>query len=54
MVTVSAVATDLYLGGWHGLQPPLSLGWVWFPIKVGAILFLRLMRWTLLRDATTS
>ena len=39
MVTVSAVATDLFLGGWHGPFLPESLGWIWFLIKVGAILF---------------
>jgi NADH-quinone oxidoreductase subunit H len=50
MVTVSAVATDLYLGGWHGPFLPESLGWVWFLIKVGALLFFYVwMRWTLPR-----
>src|SRR5512133_2370011 len=50
MVTVAAVATDLYLGGWHGPFLPVSLGWVWFLIKVGAILFFYVwMRWTLPR-----
>src|SRR5262245_46559421 len=50
MVTVSAVATDLFLGGWHGPFLPESLGWVWFLIKVGAILFFYVwMRWTLPR-----
>ncbi len=50
MVTVSAVATDLYLGGWHGPWLPESLGWIWFLIKVGAILFFYVwMRWTLPR-----
>ena len=50
MVTVSAVATDLYLGGWHGPWLPVSLGWVWFLIKVAAILFFYVwMRWTLPR-----
>lgn len=50
MVTVSAVATDLYLGGWHGPWLPLSLGWVWFLVKVGALLFFYVwMRWTLPR-----
>jgi NADH-quinone oxidoreductase subunit H len=50
MVTVSAVATDLYLGGWHGPFLPVSLGWVWFLIKVGALLFFYVwMRWTLPR-----
>ncbi len=50
MVTVSAVATDLFLGGWHGPFLPASLGWVWFLIKVGALLFFYIwMRWTLPR-----
>jgi NADH-quinone oxidoreductase subunit H len=50
MVTVSAVATDLFLGGWHGPLLPEYLGWVWFLIKVGAILFFYVwMRWTLPR-----
>jgi NADH-quinone oxidoreductase subunit H len=50
MVTVSAVATDLFLGGWHGPFLPESLGWVWFLVKVGAILFFYVwMRWTLPR-----
>jgi NADH-quinone oxidoreductase subunit H len=50
MVTVSAVATDLFLGGWHGPLLPESLGWIWFLIKVSAILFFYIwMRWTLPR-----
>jgi NADH-quinone oxidoreductase subunit H len=50
MVTVSAVATDLFLGGWHGPFLPVSLGWIWFLLKVGAILFFYVwMRWTLPR-----
>ncbi len=50
MVTVSAVATDLYLGGWHGPFLPESLGWIWFLVKVIAILFFYVwMRWTLPR-----
>jgi NADH-quinone oxidoreductase subunit H len=50
MVTVSAVATDLFLGGWHGPFLPASLGWIWFLIKVAAILFFYVwMRWTLPR-----
>jgi len=50
MVTVSAVATDLFLGGWHGPFLPASLGWIWFLAKVGAILFFYIwMRWTLPR-----
>jgi NADH-quinone oxidoreductase subunit H len=50
MVTVSAVATDLFLGGWHGPFLPESFGWIWFLIKVGALLFFYIwMRWTLPR-----
>jgi NADH-quinone oxidoreductase subunit H len=50
MVTVSAVATDLFLGGWHGPFLPASLGWIWFLLKVGALLFFYVwMRWTLPR-----
>jgi NADH-quinone oxidoreductase subunit H len=60
MVTMSAVATDLYLGGWHGLLPfytPLDplieeygLGWLAFLAKVAGFLFLYIwMRWTVPR-----
>jgi NADH-quinone oxidoreductase subunit H len=50
MVTVSAVATDLYLGGWHGPFLPEWLGWIWFLLKVGFLLFFYIwMRWTLPR-----
>jgi len=50
MVTVSAVATDLYLGGWYGPLLPESLGWIWFLIKVSALLFFYIwIRWTLPR-----
>jgi NADH-quinone oxidoreductase subunit H len=50
MVTVSAVATDLYLGGWHGPWLPESFGWIWFLLKVSALLFFYVwMRWTLPR-----
>jgi len=50
MVTVSAVATDLFLGGWHGPFLPASLGWIWFLVKVAAILFVYIwIRWTLPR-----
>jgi len=49
MVTVSAVATDLFLGGWQGPFAD-SIGWVWFLIKVAALLFFYVwMRWTLPR-----
>ena len=60
MATMSAVATDLYLGGWHGLLPfytPLDpliaqygLGWAVFLAKVGVLLFTYIwVRWTLPR-----
>ena len=50
MVTVSAVATNLFLGGWHGPFLPAWLGFVWFLVKVAAILFFYLwVRWTLPR-----
>ena len=50
MVTVSAVAANLFLGGWHGPFLPESLGWIWFLLKVGALLFFYVwMRWTLPR-----
>ena len=51
MVTVSAVATDLFLGGWHGPFPlPPGFEWIWFLAKVFALLFFYIwMRWTLPR-----
>ncbi|MDP9322743.1 MAG: NADH-quinone oxidoreductase subunit NuoH [Acidobacteriota bacterium] len=50
MVTVSAVATSLYLGGWLGPILPGCLAWIWFLIKVFLILFFYVwMRWTLPR-----
>jgi NADH-quinone oxidoreductase subunit H len=49
MVTVSAVATDLFLGGWQGPFVE-TVGWVWFLLKVAALLFFYVwMRWTLPR-----
>jgi NADH-quinone oxidoreductase subunit H len=50
MVTVSAVATSLFLGGWLGPFLPEWMGWIWFMIKVLLILFFYVwMRWTLPR-----
>jgi NADH-quinone oxidoreductase subunit H len=50
MVTVSAVATSLYLGGWLGPFLPEWLGWLWFLLKVFLLLFFYVwMRWTLPR-----
>ena len=39
MITVSAVATNLFLGGWHGPFLPPEYGWIWFLIKLGVLLF---------------
>ncbi|HXE80225.1 MAG TPA: NADH-quinone oxidoreductase subunit NuoH [Vicinamibacterales bacterium] len=50
MVTVAAVSTNLFLGGWHMPLLPESLGLLWFLLKVSAILFFYLwVRWTLPR-----
>ena len=50
MVTVSAVATNLFLGGWHGPFIPVQYGWIWFVIKLAILLFIYLwLRWTLPR-----
>jgi NADH-quinone oxidoreductase subunit H len=37
MVTVSAIAATLFLGGWYG---PLLPGLMWFLLKVGAMIFI--------------
>jgi NADH-quinone oxidoreductase subunit H len=50
MTTMSAVATDLYLGGWHfpGVSP--AYGWLVFIAKVALILFCYIwVRWTVPR-----
>jgi NADH-quinone oxidoreductase subunit H len=50
MVTVSAVATNMFLGGWHGPFIPEAYGWIWFLIKVAFLLFVYVwIRWTLPR-----
>jgi NADH-quinone oxidoreductase subunit H len=51
MITVSAVATNLFLGGWHGpFLDRWGLGWVWFLVKTAVLLFIYLwLRWTLPR-----
>ena len=52
MATMSAVATDLYLGGWHGIPflDAYGLSWVTFLLKVGIILFTYIwVRWTVPR-----
>ncbi|MGH9204330.1 MAG: NADH-quinone oxidoreductase subunit NuoH, partial [Vicinamibacterales bacterium] len=52
MTTMSAVATNLYLGGWHGIPflNEYGLGWLWFLVKVAFILFVYIwVRWTVPR-----
>ena len=50
MVTMSAVATDLFLGGWHLPGVPVWLGWAVFLAKIGAFLFAYIwVRWTVPR-----
>jgi NADH-quinone oxidoreductase subunit H len=50
MVTVAAVATNLFLGGWHGPLIPEAYGWIWFLIKLSVLCFGYLwLRWTLPR-----
>jgi NADH-quinone oxidoreductase subunit H len=50
MITVSAVATNLFLGGWHGPFLPPEYGFIWFLIKISVLLFGYLwLRWTLPR-----
>ncbi|OFW05051.1 MAG: NADH-quinone oxidoreductase subunit H [Acidobacteria bacterium RIFCSPLOWO2_02_FULL_68_18] len=50
MTTAAAVATDLFLGGWHGPFLPPEYGWIWFLVKVAAILFAYIwVRWTVPR-----
>ncbi|MDD4599581.1 NADH-quinone oxidoreductase subunit H [bioreactor metagenome] len=44
LFAVSAIATTLFLGGWHG---PWLPGWVWFFLKVAGMVFLFMwFRWT--------
>src|SRR5687767_10017510 len=50
MVTMSAVATDLYLGGWHFPYVPPEYGWLVFLAKISLILFTYIwVRWTVPR-----
>jgi NADH-quinone oxidoreductase subunit H len=50
MTTMSAVATSLYLGGWHFPGVPEWLGWIVFLAKVSIILFVYIwVRWTVPR-----
>jgi NADH-quinone oxidoreductase subunit H len=50
MVTMSGVATSLYLGGWLGPFASDSLGVLWFLLKISVILiFYIVLRWTVPR-----
>ena len=50
MVTVSAVATDLFLGGWWFPGIPESFGWLVFLAKISVLLFFYIwMRWSVPR-----
>ena len=50
MITVSAVAVNLFLGGWHGPFIPVEWGIIWFLFKLAVLLFGYLwLRWTLPR-----
>ena len=50
MVTMSGVATSLYLGGWLGPFASDSLGVLWFILKISVILiFYIVLRWTVPR-----
>src|ERR687897_2637616 len=50
MITVSAVATNLFLGGWKGPFLPPEYGWIWFLLKLAVLLFGDLwLRWALPR-----
>ena len=50
MTTMSAVATDLYLGGWYFPGIPVEYGWLVFLAKVAVILFCYIwVRWTVPR-----
>jgi len=44
MFTVSAIATTLFFGGWHG---PWLPSWMWFLLKtLGVVFLLMIFRWT--------
>lgn len=39
LVAVCAIATTLFLGGWHGPFLPSSLSWIWFVAKTGFLVY---------------
>ena len=47
MITISSVAVALFLGGWNGPWLPEPLLFIWYFVKLGALLFLFMwVRWT--------
>ena len=47
MLTISAIAVTLFLGGWNGPWLPASLKFLWFFAKLGALIFFFMwVRWT--------
>jgi len=52
MLVVNCVAVTVFLGGWNGLLPgkPLMAGWLWFLLKVAALMYVQVwLRFTLPR-----
>jgi NADH-quinone oxidoreductase subunit H len=46
VIAICAIAVTLFLGGWNGPGPE-SLGFQWFTLKLGALLFFFIwVRWT--------
>ena len=47
VITICAIAVTLFLGGWNGPLLPDSLKFLWFFVKLGALVFLFIwVRWT--------
>jgi NADH-quinone oxidoreductase subunit H len=47
MIVICSIAVTLFLGGWNGPWLPDSLKFVWFFLKLGALLFFFMwVRWT--------
>jgi NADH-quinone oxidoreductase subunit H len=47
VISISCIAVTLFLGGWNGPWLPESLQFIWFFLKLGALLFFFIwVRWT--------
>jgi NADH-quinone oxidoreductase subunit H len=47
VISISCIAVTLFLGGWNGPWLPPSLQFIWFFLKLGALLFFFIwVRWT--------